>query len=130
MPHTWLSPPTLSSAQTYPSLSDQSIPISSASSRSLAPMGMMPLTVFNNFDIGVHCFDNIWKRKAPIHVKIVELYLAADPHRDVIEQGLGELLLDGRHVLLRQVGPQQPHPAVDVETHAARRHHGLGVLRV
>ena len=38
---------------------------------------------------------------------------------DVIEERLRELLLDRRHVSLRQVGPDQPHTAVDVEAHAA-----------
>ena len=45
--------------------------------------------------------------------------LRTHAHRDVIEEGLRELLLDVRHVALVQVGADHPDAAVDVEAHAA-----------
>ena len=57
-------------------------------------------------------------------------HLASHAHRDVIEQRLGELLLDGRNILLPQVRSNEAHAAVDVEADAARGHDGLRVVHV
>jgi hypothetical protein len=44
------------------------------------------------------------------------------PHADgnVVKQPLRELVLDGVHIGLAQVGAQQAHAAIDVKAHAAR----------
>lgn len=56
--------------------------------------------------------------------------LGANAHRDVIKQGLSELLLDWSHILLRQVGAQQAHSAVNVKANASRRHHSFRVAHI
>lgn len=47
--------------------------------------------------------------------------LGADTHRNVVKQGLSQLLLHRLHVALVQVGAQQTNTAVDVESHTTCR---------
>mmetsp|Transcript_13717 Transcript_13717/g.38660 ORF Transcript_13717/g.38660 Transcript_13717/m.38660 type:complete len:351 (+) Transcript_13717:564-1616(+) len=56
--------------------------------------------------------------------------LRAHPHGDVVEQGLGEVLLQGPDLILRQVRADQSDSAVDVEAHAPRAHDRRGVVHV
>ncbi|KAF5029783.1 hypothetical protein DSECCO2_645000 [anaerobic digester metagenome] len=49
----------------------------------------------------------------------------ADPGRDVLEQGVDELLDPGRDIVHREVGGDQPNAAVDIEPYAARGDHSF-----
>mmetsp|Transcript_111391 Transcript_111391/g.347208 ORF Transcript_111391/g.347208 Transcript_111391/m.347208 type:complete len:335 (+) Transcript_111391:524-1528(+) len=56
--------------------------------------------------------------------------LRAYAHGDVVEKRLCQALLHRLHIGEEEVGPQQPHAAVDVEAHAARRDDRHGVVHV
>ena len=56
--------------------------------------------------------------------------LRPNPHRDVVEQRLRELLPQRGDLRFCEIGPQKPHAAVDIKTNAAGRDDGLGVGRV
>ncbi len=43
---------------------------------------------------------------------------------------LCQLLLDWHHILFRQIGPQQPHPTINIESDTAGRHHSLRIGHV
>jgi len=65
-----------------------------------------------------------------VHLRVAELDVpgASDAGRDVLEEGIGQALLQiGRERLAHQPGVQAAHPAGDVEAHAAGRHHAAGV---
>jgi len=70
-------------------------------------------------------------RKTPLTVQVRRRRrddpLRPHPDGDVVEQRLRELLPHGRHLRLRQIRPQKPHAAVDVEADASGRDDGLGV---
>lgn len=76
----------------------------------------------------------------PVHAHLEGLLQVAGVHRNnafgahtyryVIEQGLGQLLLNRLHVLLVQIGAQQADAAVYVEANAPGTHHGQGIVHV
>jgi hypothetical protein len=49
--------------------------------------------------------------------------------RDVAEQLIHQLTEVRRHIFAQERACQQPHSAVDVESHAAGRHNTLGNIR-
>mmetsp|Transcript_82908 Transcript_82908/g.149576 ORF Transcript_82908/g.149576 Transcript_82908/m.149576 type:complete len:291 (-) Transcript_82908:257-1129(-) len=56
--------------------------------------------------------------------------LRADTHRDVVEQGLSQALLQRLHIVVEQVCSQQTNSAVDVKANSPRRDHGSRVTHV
>mmetsp|Transcript_6415 Transcript_6415/g.22565 ORF Transcript_6415/g.22565 Transcript_6415/m.22565 type:complete len:438 (-) Transcript_6415:15-1328(-) len=47
--------------------------------------------------------------------------LGSNAHRDVIKQRLCQLFLYGFQIFEVQIGAEEPHPAIDVESHTTRR---------